>query len=402
VTQRDPIPAWPADDRVNTATVLLLVTAVPVTAVAMGAVAGVGLARQASGASAVAAGLVLTLLPAWGLASLFRGGARALAAALWLWSLALLLCLPRYFPGERIEATARGLRFLAAPMGPRSAERVSWLGAGLVGLLGAEPERLPEAVRLGPAEPPEPGAGQARRQAPASAGSLGGVTVLPFEGDGATLRVSAFFDGPVYGEEFAMIFDTGATYTTLGREALGVLEIDVPLDAPRVTLHTAAGESVVPLVLADAAWLGDEMVEWVTVAVCEPCAGDGVAGLLGLNVTGQFEVALRHDREQIELRRLPSRTERQLDLVQWLKLESRLRYWRDGRLEIELKGGNRSRAGIERVLVEVACPGGRFGVELENIPAGGEVTTRMSLPRDTDCSTYGIEVRGGSWQGAEF
>jgi hypothetical protein len=402
VTQRDSIPPAPAGDGVNPVAALLLLTAVPVAVVAMTAVTGVGLARQASGAAAVAVGLLLTLLPALGLASLFRGGTRALGAALWLWSLAVLLCLPRYFPGERIEATARGLRFLAAPMGPRSAEQLSRLGAGVVGLLGAEPERLTEAARLSPAEGPETGAGLARRQTPAFAGPSGGVTVLPFEGDGASLRVSAFFDGPVYGEEFAMIFDTGATYTTLNREALEALEVDVPPDAPRVTLHTAGGESVVPLVLLDGAWLGDEMVDWVTVAVCEPCAGDGVAGLLGLNVTGQFEVALLHDRRQIELRRLPRRAERQLDLRAWLTLESRLRYWRDGRLEIELKGSNRSRAGIERALVEVECPGGRFGVELEAIPARAGVTTRMSLPRDTDCTSYQIEVLGGIWEGADF
>jgi hypothetical protein len=387
---------------VDTVAALLLLTAVPVAVVAAAAVAGVGLARQASGVAAVAVGLLLTLLPALGLASVFRGGARVLGAALCLWSLAILLCLPRYFPGERIEATAGGLRFLAAPMGPRSAERLSRLGAGLVGLLGAEPERLPAAARLSRAEPPETGAGLARGETSAVAKPSGGVTVLPFEGDGASLRVSVFFDGPVYGDEFAMIFDTGATYTTLSREALGMLGVDVPLDAPRVTLHTAAGESVVPLVLLDAAWLGDEFVDWVTVAVCEPCAGDGVAGLLGLNVTGQFEVALRHDRKQIELRRLPSRAERQLDVRQWLKLESRLRHWRDGRLEIELKGSNRARAGIERALVEVDCPGGRFGVELEAIPARAEVTTRMSLPRDSDCSTYRIDVLDGSWEGADF
>jgi len=402
VTQRDSTPPAPAGDGVNPVAALLLLTAVPVAVVAMAAVTGVGLARQASGAAAIAVGLLLTLLPALGLVSLFRGGTRALGAALWLWSLAVLLCLPRYFPGERIEATARGLRFLAAPMGPRSAEQLSRLGAGVVGLLGAEPERLTEAARLTPAEGPETGAGLARRQPPASTGPDGGVTVLPFEGDGASLRVSAFFDGPVYGEEFAMIFDTGATYTTLNREALEALEVDVPPDAPRVTLHTAGGESVVPLVLLDAAWLGDEMVDWVTVAVCEPCAGDGVAGLLGLNVTGQFEVALLHDRRQIELRRLSRRAERQLDLRPWLTLESRLRYWRDGRLEIELKGSNRSRAGIERALVEVECPGGRFGVELEAIPARAGVTTRMSLPRDTDCTSYQIEVLGGSWEGADF
>jgi hypothetical protein len=152
----------------------------------------------------------------------------------------------------------------------------------------------------------------------------------------------------------------------------------------------------------DAVWLGEEMLEWVTVAVCEPCAGRGVAGLLGLNVTGQFEVGLHNDRKQIELRRLPGRESRKLDIGQWLELESRVRHWRDGRVQIELKGTNRAAAGIARALVELGCPGGRFSIELEDIPARGAGTTRLSLPYDTDCSDYQIDLLGGSWGAAEF
>ena len=92
------------------------------------------------------------------------------------------------------------------------------------------------------------------------------------------MRVAAFFDGPRYGEEFQMIFDTGATYTTLDRASLEQLELEISRHAPHATLRTANGEVDAPLVLVDAVWLGDAVVEWVTVAVCDLCAGEGVSG----------------------------------------------------------------------------------------------------------------------------
>ena len=375
-----------------------IASAVPAAFVAAGALTGIGLTRQLSGEAALAVGLLLIVLPALGLARLLGGRATGLGASVWVWSLVVLLCLPLYFPDERVDATARGLRLMAAPVGPRGAERLSRLGAGLVGSLMSEPDRLPEATRLRRKDAAD--ASLARSEARGANAER--VTVLRYEGDGTSMHVPVFFDGPVYGEEFAMVFDTGATYTTLNREALAAIEVEVPPDAPTVTLRTAAGDALAQLVLVDAAWLGDEMVDWVTVAVCEPCAGRGVAGLLGLNVTGQFEVGLQHDRKQIELRRLSGRENRKLDIGQWLELESRVRHWRDGRVEIEVKGTNRAPAEVSRAQVEVACPGGRFAVEFEEIPARASATTRMSLPHETDCSGYRIDLLGGSWEAAGF
>ena len=60
-------------------------------------------------------------------------------------------------------------------------------------------------------------------------------------------------DGPEYGEELTMIFDTGATLTTLNRRTLDLLEIPLPAATPRLRLHTAAGEIEAPPVLPDAA-----------------------------------------------------------------------------------------------------------------------------------------------------
>jgi len=152
-----------------------------------------------------------------------------------------------------------------------------------------------------------------------------------------------------------------------------------------------------PPVLVDAVWLGDEVVEWVTIAVCEPCARGPIAGLLGLNVTGQFQVALDHEEHEIRLQRRRNERDRQLDIAQWLALRSTVRRWWDGRVEIEVTGDNRSGAPIREALVEVACRGDRYAVQLLGIPPQGSRTTTASLPRGADCSEYSIKLHSGSW-----
>jgi hypothetical protein len=226
---------------------------------------------------------------------------------------------------------------------------------------------------------------------------------MAYQGEGESMRIAAFFDGPRYGEEFGMIFDTGATYTTLNREALAHLEVEVPPDAPVAVLRTANGEIEAPLVLVDAVWLGDAVVEWVTVAVCEPCAtGEGVSGLLGLNVSGQFKVSLDHDHRQIHLGPLEGDENRKLDVVQWLQLRSRLLRWQDGRLEVEVTGENRSPVAVGAFSAEIDCPGGRFEVRVEGVEPRESRTRKMALPRGTECGEYTLSLREATWSRERF
>ena len=68
------------------------------------------------------------------------------------------------------------------------------------------------------------------------------------------------------------------------------LGVGVPPGSPTASFQTANGMMEAPLVLVPKLWLGDTPIENVTVAVCEACAQNGSAGLLGLTVTGQFQV----------------------------------------------------------------------------------------------------------------
>ncbi len=380
---------------------LLALSAVPVLVMALSAVTGLGLARNLPTLPAVAGAAAIVLLPVFGLASLIGTGSRPgeLGGSAWFWSLAVLLAMPFYFPGERAEAARTGLDYLTSPVPDDSRTGVLRFGSALVALLGSEPEHTPLASPL-------PGADAARASETArrvaAAREATGDVVIPYNGDGESLRIAAFFDGPRYGEELPMIFDTGATYTTLSRKALELLEVEVPADAPIAVLRTANGEVEAQLVLVDAVWLGDAVVEWVTVAVCDSCASDEVYGLLGLNVTGRFQVAIDHDHQQIQLGALEGEENRKLDVGQWLGLRSRLLHWQDGRLEVEVTGENRAGVPIAQVSTEIECPGGRFEVLLDAVPPRKTTTRKVALPRGTDCSEYALTLRRAIWSSDRF
>jgi predicted aspartyl protease len=382
---------------------------IPPVLLAVAAVTGLGLTRGVAAPVALGAAMCLGVLPILGLLSLARERAPMVTLlTAWLWCLLLLLMLPLYFPGERAPATASGLRLLAAPLGSDLGERVAGGGARLVSALGGDRELLPPAVPMDEIESdelsggPEPYASRVadaadpdRSVAPSPDDA---PVLLPYELHGGSLQITVDVDGPELGESMQMIFDTGATYTTLSHAALELLDIHVASDAPRITLRTANGEIEAPLVLIDAVWLGDAAVEWVTIAVCDSCASPETAGLLGLNVSGQFGVTLDHDRQRIELRPRRRRPNRRLDVRQWIDVRSTATVWWDGGVEIELRARNLSSREIRSAVIELDCGGDAFAVQLDDIGEGDEKATRVALPRGTDCQRQTLELVRATWR----
>ena len=105
--------------------------------------------------------------------------------------------------------------------------------------------------------------------------------ILPTEGSKGTLKVPVTVEGPKGQFEVSMLFDTGATLTTLNRATLKRIGGKVPRDAPQMTMQTAAGPQTTTIVSVDRLWVGGLEVKGVTVSVCEPCATGGTVGLLG-------------------------------------------------------------------------------------------------------------------------
>jgi hypothetical protein len=361
----------------------------------MAAICGLGLLRHANVVALVIAPVGVVLLPCLGLATLFTNKPLGLAACFWAWPILVLIGLPAYFPGERSQALSTGLGVVASVHGPASAERAAELGETLAFWLGPEPELARAPATPIQAKPP------AEALPPRPPDALADDQVaLPFEGEGRTLRIPVVFETR-YGEtvETWMLFDTGATFTTLDKATLDDLDLDVPSDAPEVTLHTANGERTAQLVLLNKVWMGGFPVGGVTVAICEACASEatGVSGLLGNNVSGQFTVTVDPDRQEMVLEPRAKNADRHLDVGPWLDIEAKATAWPDGRVEVEVEAANSSDRVVEQADVGIRCGDESFMASLTRIHPGDLRRNRVSLPRGTSCETYRVTLDGARW-----
>ena len=370
---------------------MLWLLAIPVVLLAFIAGLGIGVVREGPALLVALVAGAGVLLPAAGLVAPLRDHRHAsLPVVAALWSAALLVLFPVYFPGERDDALAAGGAVLGAAVGleaaPELARRVD---AALPASRGRAPAATVEAPSITlPALPPRPAS--ARTGDPDS-------VVLPYEGSGATLSVPVALQGRQGQEvEVSMIFDTGATLTTLDRSTLRLLGVDVPDDAPRISFQTANGERTSALVMVERLWLGGLPVDGVTIGVCEPCANDTDVGLLGLNVSRRFLVTVDQARQELILEPRGGAADAAGDVRYWVEVESRATRWPDGRMEVDVTVENRSPRPIGNVDVEIAC-GEPFVARVSDVAVDGTASTRISLPPGTSCDGYTVAVTGGAW-----
>lgn len=361
------------------------------TLLAFSALLGVGLRNELPPWEAGLGAGLLVVLPILGLAAIGRFGPFAILSALWLWSLAVLIGLPSWIPGERSAGLSEGLAFLVLPLGEAASTRAGTVGRTLGEVLGPDPSGPPATavVQPTPRDPQNP-ATRARTEA-------GGKIVLPYEGDAGSLKVQVTFDGPHFSEELEVLFDTGATFTTLDRGVLKALGVIVPDDAPMANFQTANGKVSSPMVLLERVWLGDTAIEGVTVAVCDDCSQEGTAGLLGLNVTQQFRMSVDHETREVVLEDVAGVADRHLDLTHWIGLEGRATRWPTGRVVIDMTATNKSRRTVHEAVIEVECPERSFAVTVSDLAPGGTEETSFELPRGASCDSYSLVLRSGRW-----
>lgn len=371
------------------ASALGLLSLVPA-AVALALLLGAGMLRQGAPVLvSVGAGL-LVLLPSLGVGVLFRRRMLGFALGLLLWPTAVVVGFPLYFPGERAEALASGTTVLLLPFGlamdPELAETVDALlpAPDPVRKLAPRAEVLPvEPLPPSTVEPPLVEAGD--------------LVVLPYEGEGRTLAVQVGLDGQ--GQRSLdrwMLFDTGATLTTLDRTTLAGLGVEVRTDAPEVTVRTAAGDRRTRLALLDRVWIGGMEVEGVTVSVCDACADEDTVGLLGLNVSGRFRVTVDTARHELVLEPRTDEPDRSIDVAPWLDIEATATRWRDGRIEVEVRAVNHSSRTIQEAQVGIRCDD-TWVAELRNIPPRGRATSLVALPVGADCDGYTVGLERALW-----
>ena len=356
--------------------------------VGVGILTGLGLARDVSPIVALTAAVLIVILPAVGLSSLFKHHPVVILVAALGWSAAITAGTPTYFPGER------GAALRTSAEGVFSAQTLS-LAEPLLDALEDAPyaARLPVVPAQTPAPPPE----QAAVRSEPVANPEPTAWKVHFEGVGRSLQVPVLFATTKAAVEVPMIFDTGATMTTLSVEMADLLGAKVIADAPQITLRTAGGTRVESLGLIDQVTMGGAMVEGITVAICDGCAPGPAQGLLGLNFSGQFLATVNHEDQAIELEPRGEGLDRLIDVTPWIKLKSRANRRLGGDIKVEIEARNLSPRAVKAVDVEVACQGDAFSVQIDNIPPLGEASTIADLPEGTDCESYTVGLIGARW-----
>ena len=353
-------------------------------ATAVCALIGLGVIRNLAPLHVALAGALLPTLPIVGIWAL--GGRRPWAAVvgLWVWTAILLGGLPGYFPGEVPGAIASGMAVVAAPAGVSASRYAARFASRLAEPVARAPEGdvpAPEATRTAPVCPP------------AALAATGDQVALPYEGKGHSLAIPVLF-GDV---ELQMLFDTGATVTTLGRADLRRIGVPLPSDAPQITLRTANGERTARLVLVPRIWVGGLEVDGVTVGVCEECVDDQTAGLLGLNVSGQFLVTLDTARKEVVFQVRDSAPDRVVDIAPWMDVRATATLFPDERVEVLVEAENRADRTVTEARVGIHCGPDSFEVKLTDIGAHDVGTSRTSLPRGTRCDTYKVSLDAAKW-----
>jgi len=374
---------------------LFVVLAAPFFAVAFAALSGVGLLRGASAWTASGVAALVLLTPPLGPVSVAPGRRVSLyGLMLGCWSLAAVVAVPLYFPGERAAALDRGLTVsldLVDQTVPEGlAEAVdTWL-PGVDGLRPQLEETVPNASPVVPVVAPV-----VADKPPPSAPPTGEEVILPYDGSGTSLVVPVAFEHDEKDVEVAMIFDTGATFTSVDTDTLRALGVRLPGDAPEVEVRTANGLRAMRLVLIDRVWLGGFAVEGVTVGVCDACAHGDEVGLLGLNVSGRFLVTV--DQQSRELRLRPrERPDRTTDVKYWVHPAARATAWPDGRVDVEVTLDNNSDRVVRDAVVRIGCDGG-YEVPIPHVEPGETGRSEVALAIGADCEGYTVELLSASW-----
>ncbi len=375
-------------------------------ATAITALIGAGMLRNGPVWLVAVAAVALVLLPSRALAGSGKGENRRTIVATgmgWLvWSLGILICFSLYFPGERKSALRLGLSvfepFAQGYIDKAWAEPIHrWLPE-ISGTRSPPPEATAKSRPKPPPvakKPALPAVAKLKQPEPVAAVTQDEV-VLPTEGRRGSLRIPVTVEGRRRSTDVSMIFDTGATLTTLNRATLRKIGVAIPKDAPKLNVHTAAGPRETQVVLVPKLWVGGFEVEGVSVSVCDACANDGSVGLLGLNVSERFLVTVDGAREELVLSPRSGAENRATDVSPWVVLDAEATRWPDGRTLVLLEADNTSERWIERLTVAIACDETRYAQILDIGPSQiGQV--EVSIGAETRCESFQVSIDSALW-----
>ena len=229
-----------------------------------------------------------------------------------------------------------------------------------------------------------------------------GEVRVSFKKKGSAIIVPVKLSGADGEVTVKMLFDTGATITTIDTATLRRLGLAVGPGDPVVESHTAAGPVRRHITVIDGADLGGAVVDnGLAVAVCDPCAQRDVIGLLGLNFSRHFLVTVDHEGGALVLQKKRLDLGRLHDIRHFVELEHARGMWRGPLLRVTLVVKNRSARGLRKVKVAaVVTSGDRSGQitkTLDKVPARGQVSMSISGFPKVKGSKFLVKLLYAEW-----
>jgi clan AA aspartic protease (TIGR02281 family) len=219
---------------------------------------------------------------------------------------------------------------------------------------------------------------------------------LPYEGSGRRLSIPVAVGHGSIEFEFDMMLDTGATYTTLPSRTLAMMGLRINDSTPSITLHTANGTREAKMVVIDKLWLGNMVVEGVTIAICDTCEGEDTVGLLGLNVSNAFNLTIDGDARELLLTPRTKHDQR-LDISPFTEIYATFSRYPNDEVRVTASLTNLSARNISTANIQVGCDDQQFVATIEDIPANETRETTQSLPNHTPCEPYIFKLTDAAW-----
>jgi predicted aspartyl protease len=275
---------------------------------------------------------------------------------------------------------------LPGPAPTPSPGTASGTASGTAPRLDSAVARLPDARRADQAPPPDPG---------------GEVRVV-YEKRGNAIIVPVTVQGAGGSTAVKMIFDTGASLTTINEATLRAVGQWVATDDPTVETHTANGVVQRRITAIEGVGLGAARVGGgVTVSVCEPCASGDVVGLLGLNVQRHFRVTLDHDAGKLVLAPKSPPVGHLQDIMPFVEMRDASGEWRGPLLQVSLALVNRASRGLRNVRVAAVIKGegkeGRIWGEAKVVPAKDRTPLKLEGLSPVKGKTFQLVLERAEW-----
>lgn len=227
-----------------------------------------------------------------------------------------------------------------------------------------------------------------------------GATRVEFERHGRAILVPVRLHGPGLHVDVQMLFDTGATLTTVDSRTLANLGLYVSASDPTLTLQTASGAAQRTITVIEGAEIGGARVDGgLAVAVCDECSDGDVVGLLGLNYARHFRVTVDHGAGELQLERKSPGPDQLYDIRPFVRLTDIKGVQRGEELKIQLWLENRSPRTLRDVQLSAEAGGTppvRLAQHLAEV-APGRVRVEIAGHVPTSANGFRVEVDRASW-----